>query len=268
MSVSRWRNFRAIRNAMLLAASAPLAVSAAWAAETSAPTGDVRFGSWGVDLSSRDLKANPGDDFERFASGAWMDRTEIPADKSQNGVGSEVNDRNQERLQSIVTGAPKDSQLGAFYASYMDEAKLEQLGAAPLKADLAKVDAIKSKAEFTRFMAATTGEFGGTLFGLGVLPDFNNPGVNTLIVGTSGLGLPDRDYYLLDKHKAERDAYRAYIERTLSMVDTPNAAAAADTILAFETEIAKISWDKNELRNVEKLNNPMTAAQLAAYAPG
>ena len=78
-----------------------------------------------------------------------MDATEIPADKSQNGVGSEVNDRNQERLQSIVTGAPKDSQLGALYASYMDEARLEQLDAAPLKADLARVDAIKTKAEFT-----------------------------------------------------------------------------------------------------------------------
>ena len=197
-----------------------------------------------------------------------MDVTEIPADKSQNGVGSEVSDRNQERLQGIVTSAPKDSQLGSFFTSYMNEPQLEQIDAAPLKADLARVAAIKDKAEFTRFMAGTQGDFGATLFGMGVLPDPNNPALNTLFLGTSGLGLPDRDYYLLDKHKAERDAYRAYIERTLAMVDTPNAAAAADTILAFETEIAKISWDKNDLRNIEKLNNPMSPAQLAAYAPG
>src|SRR5688572_6827959 len=128
MSVASRRNFRAIRNALLLAAAAPLAWSGtSWAMENEAAAatdGTVRFGSWGVDLKSRDLKANPGDDFERFASGAWMDANEIPADKSQNGVGSEVSDRNQERLQSIVTSAPKDSQLGAFFTSYMNEAAL------------------------------------------------------------------------------------------------------------------------------------------------
>ena len=98
MSVASKRNFRAIRNALLVAASAPLAFAAAASAETAATDGTVRFGTWGVDLKSRDLKANPGDDFERYASGTWMDVTEIPADKPQNGVGSEVNDRNQERL--------------------------------------------------------------------------------------------------------------------------------------------------------------------------
>jgi putative endopeptidase len=190
----------------------------------------VRFGAWGVDLSTRDLSVKPGDDFQRYAAGKWMDENEIPADKSQNGVGSELQDRNQEQLRAIVMGAPANSQIGALYASYMNEPLLEQLDAAPLKADLARVDAIGSKAEFTNFMAGTLTDFGSTLFGVGVIPDPNNPALNTLFVGTSGLGLPDRDYYLLDKHKKERDAYRAYIERTLSMVGTANAAAAADTI--------------------------------------
>jgi putative endopeptidase len=197
-----------------------------------------------------------------------MDANDIPADKSQNGVGSELSDRNQEQLRAIVLTAPKDSQIGALYASYLDEARLEQLDDTPLKADLARVDAIASKADFTRYMAGTHADFGSTLFGVGVIPDPNNPAINTAFVGTSGLGLPDRDYYLLDKHKKERDAYRAYIERTLSLIGTANAAAAADTIMAFETEIAKLSWDKLDLRNIEKLNNPMTQAQLAAYAPG
>jgi putative endopeptidase len=268
MHVASKRRFRAIRNAFLVAASAPLVLAAAATAETAATDGSVRFGSWGVDLTSRDLKANPGDDFERYASGAWMDATEIPADKSQNGVGSELSDRNQERLQSIVTGAPKDSQLGALYASYMDEARLEQLDAAPLKADLARVDAIKSKADFTKEMANSFSDFGATLFAAGILPDPANPTINIAFLGTSGMGLPDRDYYLLDKYKPQRDAYRAYIQRTLELTETPNASAAADTILAFETEIAKLSWPQADLRNIDKLNNPMTPAQLAAYAPG
>jgi putative endopeptidase len=258
--------------AFLLAAVSPLAATVAVAEDTTATAaasdGVVHFGTWGVDLSTRDTSVRPGDDFQRYAAGKWLDANPIPADKSSNSIGSEVNDRNQERLRSIVTSAPKDSQLGALYASDLDEARLEQLDAAPLKADLARIDGIKSKAEFTQYMAGTLSDFGSTLFGVGTLPDPNNPAMNTLYVGTGGMGLPDRDYYLLDKYKPQRDAYRAYIERTLALVDTPNAAATADAILAFETDIAKLSWDKTDLRDIDKLNNMMTEAELAAYAPG
>ena len=272
MGVARSRFARVTRMAFLLAAVSPLAAMAVAAEDTAATAaasdGVVHFGTWGVDLSTRDTSVRPGDDFQRYAAGKWLDANPIPADKSSNSIGSEVNDRNQERLRSIVTSAPKDSQLGALYASYLDEARLEQLDAAPLKADLAKIDAIKSKADFTQYMAGTLSDFGSTLFAVGTLPDPNNPAMNTLFVGTSGMGLPDRDYYLLDKYKPQRDAYRAYIERTLALVDTPNAAATADGILAFETEIAKLSWDKTDLRDIDKLNNMMTEAELAAYAPG
>jgi len=264
---------RAVRvAAVLLACSAlqPVALSAqaqqAGTTTTSAPQ-VVRFGTWGVDISTRDLTVKPGDDFQRYANGKWMDANEIPADKSQNGVGSELADRNQEQLRAIVIGAPKDSQLGAFYASYMDEARIEQLDAKPLMADLARVDAIQSKAEFARFMADTHADFGAALFGLGTIPDPANPAINIAFVGSGGMGLPDRDYYLLDKYKPQRDAYRAYVQRTLELTGTPNASAAADSILAFETEIAKVSWPVADLRDIDKINNPMTLAQLQAYAP-
>lgn len=256
--------------ALLLASAAAFTIVPA-SAQTTAPassTETVRFGTWGVDLSTRDLSVNPGDDFQRYAAGKWMDANDIPADKSQNGVGSELNDRNQEQLRAIVMSAPKDSQLGALYASYMDEALLEQLDDKPLQADLAKVDAIQDKQQLRSFMAASLKEFGSTLFGPQVIPDLDNPTMNILAVGTSGMGLPDRDYYLLDKYKPQRDAYRAYIQRTLSMTGTPDAAAKADVIMAFETEIAKLSWPQADLRNIDKLNNPMTPAQLTAYAPG
>jgi len=227
----------------------------------------VHFGTWGVDISTRDLSVNPGDDFQRYAAGKWLDTHEIPADKSQNGVGSELADRNQEQLRAIVMTAPADSQLGAFYQSYMDEPRLEQLDANPLKADLARVDAIRSKAQFTRYMASTLQDFGSTLYALGTIPDPANPKINIAFVGSNGMGLPDRDYYLLDKYKPQRDAYRAYIQRTFEMIGEPNPSVAADKLLAFETEIAKISWPQADLRDIDKLNNPMTLAQLKAYAP-
>jgi putative endopeptidase len=260
---------------MLLACSAVGAVSAsaqppAPAVSTTEMAGSARvhFGTWGVDLSTRDLSVKPGDDFQRYAAGKWMDETDIPADKSSNSIGSEMSDRNQEQLREIVMGAPADSQLGAFYKSYMNEALLEQLDMKPLQADLARVDAIQNKDQFRSFMASTVKDFGSTLFTLQVIPDLDNPTINILAVGTSGMGLPDRDYYLLDKYKPQRDAYRAYIERTLGLVGTADTSAKADQIMAFETEIAKFSWSQADLRDIDKLNNPMTPVQLAAYAPG
>ena len=227
----------------------------------------VRFGTWGVDLSTRDLSVKPGDDFQRYANGKWMDTHDIPADKSQNGIGSELNDRNQEQLRSIIMDAPRTTQLGAFYASYMDEPLLERLDAAPLRPDLARVDAIKSKAAFTHFMAGTFSSFGWTVIALGLLPDPADPRTNIAYVASSGMGMPDRDYYLVDKYAPQRTAYRAYVQRTFEMIGEPNASAAADLVLSFETAIARISWPQVDLRDLGKLNNPMTLAQLKAYAP-
>ena len=260
--------------AALLATAAAIGAGQATAQQATASAGTsetapkvVRFGTWGVDISTRDTSVKPGDDFQRYASGKWLDANDIPADKSQNGVGSELADRNQEQLQSIVMSAPKDSQLGAFYASYMDEARVEQLDAAPLKPELDRVAAIKTKAELLKHMAESQADFGGTLFGLGIFPDVADPTQNTLYVFQAGMGLPDRDYYLLDKNKAQRDAYRAYVERTLKLIGNPDPAGGADKILAFETELAKVAWSQTDLRDFDKLNNPMTGAQLAKYAP-
>jgi len=254
-----------------LAAAPALAQESSGAAASSSSTTSVqqvRYGTWGVDIGTRDLSVKPGDDFQRYASGKWLAANAIPADKSQNGVGSELNDRNQEQLRSIITGAPRDSQLGALYASWMDEARLEQLDAGPLKVDLDRVAAITTKAQFAREMANSLSDFGSTLFGLGIFGDPNDPTMNTLYVFQGGMGLPDRDYYLLDKYKPQRDAYRAYIERTLGMIGHANAAAETDAIMAFETELAKVAWKQTDLRDFTKLNNPMTPATLAAYAPG
>jgi putative endopeptidase len=260
--------------AALLAASTILAGAPATAqnaaASPAAATPDpatARFGTWGIDLSTRDLSVKPGDDFQRYASGKWMDTHDIPADQTQNGVGYEAYLRNQGRLQAIVKSAAADSQLGALYASYMDEPRVEQLDAAPLKRDLDRVSALQSKADVVRFMGESAYELGASLIGIGVIPDPNNPAMNTLFVGSGGMGLPDRDYYLLDKYKPQRDAYRAYVQRTLSLIGHANAAAEADQILAFETEIAKVSWTKTDLRDFNKLDHPMTRAELAGYVP-
>jgi putative endopeptidase len=254
---------------VILAALAVATVSGQSSTQSNEPSSPVKhFGTWGVDLTGMDKNARPGDDFDAFVNGAWKARTPIPADQPSTGVGFDVYNRTQAEIRGIIEKAPADSQLGAMYHSFMDEAALETLDDKPLQKDLKEVAAITDIAGFTRYMGRTTGAFGIALFGVGSAPDPAHPVVNTLFMGQAGLGLPDRDYYLNANFKPQLDAYRAYIERLLTMVGYAEPAKAADAVLAFETAVAKVSWPAAERRDIDKVNNPMSISELQAYAPG
>ena len=257
-----------IAGAALVALALPLATTQLGAQAMAAVAGKANIGSWGVDLAGQDTSVKPGDDFFRFASGKWYDRTEIAADRPSTGSFYDLRETTQDQVKTLVTAAPKASKVGAFYSSFMDEKRLEAVGIAPLKKDLAAIGAIQTKAQFARFMGASNGKFGISVVDIGVGSDTANPNLNVAYIGQSGLGLPEREFYFADQFKKQRDAYKAYIVRTMKMVGNPNPDAAADTIMGFETEIAYKSWKIADRRQIEKLNNPMSSAELAAYAPG
>ncbi len=230
----------------------------------------LTFGKWGVDLDARDTSVNPGDDFDKYANGEWFAHTDIPSDQGSAGVGYDVYNLTQRQLRALVTGAPATSQVGGLYQSFMDEARVDALGAKPLADDLHNVFVIKDRSEMARFMGTTQAGFGASIVGGQPYADTKDPTINVLWMGQGGLGLPEREYYLDDKFKPQRDAYRAYIARTLAMtgIDDADTAAYADTIMQFETEIAKASWMIADRRDIGKINNPMSSAELASYAPG
>ncbi|MFL6829637.1 MAG: M13 family metallopeptidase [Sphingomicrobium sp.] len=258
----------ALAASTFLAASAADAQTAQVSTTTTASGAKAQLGTWGVDLAARDPSIKPGDDFQKYASGTWLTKTDIPADKPEVGSFYEVFDLTQDQLKALVTSAPATSKYGALYQSFMDEPRVEQVGIAPLKADLAKVAAIKTRTEFARHMGTTDGSFGSSLYAFDLEPDTADAAMNALYLYQSGLGMPDRDYYLKAEFKPQRDAYRAYLERTFKTIGQPDAAAAADRVLAFETAIAKVSWPSEDRRDIDKTNNPMSAAKLAKYAPG
>ena len=250
---------------------APIAPSGDAGAGGASPDGSLKaltFGKWGVDLGARDMSVKPGDDFDKYANGDWFARTEIPADQASAGVGYDVYNLTQRQLRQLVTSAPATSQVGGLYQSFMDEARVEALGTKPLMADVAAVTAIKDKKAMARFMGGTQGTFGSTIVSGGPYADTADPTVNVLWLGQAGLGLPERDYYLSDSFKPQRDAYRAYIARMMKMVGNADPEKAADAIMAFEIEIAKVSWAIADRRDIGKINNPMSSEELAAYAPG
>ncbi|KRA56733.1 peptidase M13 [Caulobacter sp. Root655] len=257
---------------ILLAAVSALAMSAAaFAAEPTAsaspPAGKPMYGAWGVDLTAGDTSVKPGDNFDRYVNGAWFARTQIPADQGSAGAGNDVYNRSQDQLRAVIEKAPASTQLGGLYNSFTDEAKVEQVGDGPLKADLAKVAAAADKTAFARLMGAAHGGFGADLFQLDVAPDIKSPEVNTLYVYQSGLGLPDRDYYLTDGFKPQREAYAAFVQRALAAAGYADPAKAAAQVMALETRIATVSWPAAERRDVDKTYNPVTVDQLATYAP-
>jgi endothelin-converting enzyme/putative endopeptidase len=232
------------------------------------------FGTWGYDASAMDRDVKPGDDFFAFVNGSWDKRTEIASDRTYAGIDSVLNDQIEKDVRAIVEDMAKDpsangrlgQQIGDLYASWMDEAKVEQLGTEPLKPWLAKIDAAKSRGDLVDLFASPGFD---SPVGLFIIPDLKNPTRYALYASQSGLGMPNRDYYLLkgDKYDAYRKAYHDYIVDLLQNAGLSDAASRADRIIALETEIAKIHWTPEQSRDVDKVYNPMTRAELRAFAP-
>src|SRR6185369_14933961 len=184
--------------ALLAASTAWLAVPAQAqdATSTAASAPHAKLGAWGFDLAGRDVSVKPGDDFEKYASGTWLKNTVIGPDKPEAGAFYDLYDANQSQLKDLIANAPEGSKAGALYKSMMDEARVEALGLTPLKADLAKIAAIKTKAQMAHYMGTTDGHFGSSLFGFYLQPDTADASMNQVNMLQSGLGLPNRDYYL------------------------------------------------------------------------
>src|SRR6476469_3818179 len=242
-----------VRVAGVLLAATSLSGTALVAQTATAPAvaATPHFGTWGVDLNNRDLSVKPGDDFQKYTSGQWLARTEIPADKPEVGSFYELFDLSQDQLKNLVTKAPAGSKYGALYASFMDEGRVDQLGLAPLKPDLARVAALGSKTAMARHMGVTSGDFGASFFSFHLEPDTADASMNAVYVNQSGLGMPNRDYYLTPAFKPQRDAYRAYMERTFKAIGNPNPAAATARVMALETAIAQKSWASADGRDIE-----------------
>jgi putative endopeptidase len=261
--------------AALASAATLLAAAPAVAQQPAVQDGQIRkFGDWGIDLSARDLAVRPGSSFFDHANGSWYKSAEIAPDQPLVGMGLYLHNLTQAQLRSVIEDSARGAQtetarkVGGLYASFLDEVRLEQLDAAPLQASLERVKAVNTPAEVARQMGATHGRFGASAFAFGVIPDLKGPKVYTAVLGLGGMGLPDRDYYLTDQFKTQREAYRAHIARTLGLSGWVDAEKAAADILAFETRIAEASWTKTEQRDLEKAYMPMTLAQLKAHAPG
>ncbi len=238
-------------------------------------SGDPRLGVWGVETEHVTADVHPGDDFNRFVNGGWLDNTEMPQGFSRFGSFTELFLLSEERIDGIIAtavtadaeaGTPQQ-QIGDLYQSFMDQDRLAELGFEPARPMLDRIAAAGSHDDIADLM----GQPGtASIFGAGVTRDQGNPDRYIVGVSQSGLGLPTRDYYLEDNERYQgfRDAYVAYIADTFDMIGVDGGDERAARILELETAFAQVHWSRQDSRDRTRTYNLMTTEELAERAPG
>ncbi len=231
----------------------------------------------GIDVAGMDLTARPQDDFFRYVNGRWADDTAIPADQSSFGTFALLRDRAQEAVRTIIESQGKSQsapgtnsqKIGDLYKSFMDEARIDALGIAPLKDELSAIARIGNSRELPAAFARAA-RLGVRLpFSVGVGADARNSEQYAVQVGQAGLGMPDRDYYLRNDERfaATRKAYNTYIARLFALGNQPEPEAAAARIVSLETKLAELQWDRARNRDRNATYNKTAIAALQSATP-
>jgi len=236
-----------------------------------------QFGQFGVDLGAMDKSVKPGDNFFSYTNGNWLKTAVIPPDRSQTGSFQDLQILSETRMRAIVDDlekksyaqlSPDEKKLRDLYDAFEDIAAIEANGLKPIQKDLDYLAGLQTKDDVARAMAAIPL---GTesIYDIGIGVDDKNPDNYSLNLNQSGLGLPDRDYYLSDdKALVEtRAQYRQYLADMMKLGGMDDADARADRVLALETQIAKAQWSRADRRDEDKIYNPMKLADLKAMAP-
>lgn len=237
--------------------------------------------SSGIDKNNMDLSVKPGNDFFRYAAGNWMKTHPLDSEHSENGAFTDLYEESQKRIQDIIleyaskpqTKGSLGQKIGSLYNLMMDSVRLNKEGYEPIKPTLARINAIKTRAEYQLVTSQLDLYGDGTqMFGVGVDADIKDAANNIVSVGQGGLGLGSRDYYLNDDDatKKVREGYKAYIKKLFEMVgyDAATAESKMQAVMTIETRIAKASYSQVELRDIEKNYHKMTYAQLCSEFPG
>jgi putative endopeptidase len=262
------------------------ALLASTAVAQTGPTPSSTAVSAGVDRTAIDQAVKPGDDFDAHANGAWRQRTEIPADRSGVSLSLQTQLLAERRNAEIVAAAARaapgtdERRIADYHRAFLDTARIEALGTAPLQPDFRLIENVRDKAGLSRVLGAFTqvdvDPLNATdfrtenLFGLFVSQHFSKPAETVPYVLQGGLGLPDRDYYVSQTPQmAElRRAYQAYIAKVMGLAGLDDPAGRAARVMALETKIATAHATLEQSQDAHKANNPWTRADFQAKAPG
>jgi putative endopeptidase len=232
---------------------------------------------FGIYLNYIDTTAKPGDDFFVYGNGGWLKTATIPESRTYAGINLDVDTANEAHMKEIVLSllakpeadlTPEERKMRDMFNAFMDQPKLDADGLTPVKADLDRIAALTTREDIARAMGDIT-LFSGGPMGIGLSVDQKHPNSYSVNLGQSGLGLPERDYYLkTDKDMAATQAaYKVFLAKMLTIAGATNTDARALAVYNLEKEIAKVSWPAADRRDEDKTYNPMTVAELKKFAP-
>lgn len=259
-----------------LLASAALSIAAVPALADEAPATATagNWGSFGVQTQWMDTTVKPGDDFDAYMNGKWNETVEIPADKTRIGAFIGLRDLSEERLHGILeelvaskpaAGTP-EARIAASYSAFMNTDAIEAAGMAPARPYLDRIYAARSTEDLVKLFGMPG--FASPV-GASIDPDEKQSDRYALHLYQGGLGLPDRDYYLVDspRYRDIQAKYRAYLAFLLGKAGYQDPQAAADAVYALEADMARASWDRAIQRNPDIMYNKLSAAELDQLAP-
>jgi putative endopeptidase len=232
------------------------------------------MGAFGIDTVQMDMSVKPGDDFYKYVNGKWLSTFKIPEDKANYGVFVSLVDKSENDIHSLLDELGKtppaagsvQKKVVDFYNSWMDEKAIESRGVEPLKADLQTINAAKTKDDLVKLMGNI--DYAGPV-GLYIIPDPADPKKYVVAITQSGLGMPNRDYYLNkgDKFDAYRAAYKSYVTKVFELIGDPTPSASADAVIGLENKLAVVHWAPERQRDVQATNNPVDRAGLKKMIP-
>ncbi len=226
-----------------------------------------------------DRSVSPATNFYQFAAGQWLKDNPVPADKSRWASFSELAERNWYLIHEILVDAashdaalPSGSptrEVGDFFASAMDTNRIEKLGLKPIAADLKRIDRIKSAKDLFAVLADFHQRGIGGLFNASFGQDAKNSSIYAIGLDQGGLSLPDRDYYLKENFAEKLKQYREHLEKMFALLGEKPAVAEtnAATVIALETDLAKVSRSRVDLRDPDKNYNKFTGQELDTKTP-
>ena len=228
-----------------------------------------------LDLTNLDTTVSPKADFYRYATGGWQDKNPLKPEFSRYGSFDAIAETTQENLnelfESMATlkaeSGTVDQKISDLYKMALDSTTRNNLGAEPIKPYIAEIQAVSTMDELADLLGKMNLYGDGGFFGAGVDADLTDSDNQVLYLAQGGLGMGDRDYYLLESNAELKAGYKAFLEKALTLAGLENAAELAEKDLQIEDAMAPISWSREQNRDMQAIYNPMSSADIDARWP-